>query len=545
MKETIYYYRQLGTSHFIPSENEKQIIPVRIKNDFFRQNMLFDANQKTWQKTDTIPQETPELQPVEYCEFPIKPYRPQYKDSLMVLKKQVTSIEDLSVKDMTDFLRWHEEEYRYSFNLKYFADENSLLKDYFCYIVNVDYEELILTIYLKKFARKEAENEYWDILDSEIQAEHFPSYSDSICEPIFDTQVLTFNLKTGKTNFTFNEKYLMNINLYNSSLDLDNLESSDKKNSRTYLHTKRILNQLEKEIIPEEIINYAYPKFLELVKIFTGLKTINEPAKSISDCKLVKMFYLTLIPYEPNLCPILADEDMNELKIKFKYSRTEPTVLNQFLKKAKINGYRIFRRVYNEFPEVIFVYRKLWDSGFRDFNLYNSVFEDSNKRICIHNTDWKNLVFFSKYSIKKRGEKATLNTIIKSYMNDTGLYSYRDAIAMFCKYFRHVPEKLRKDILKNGFTQFNHDALANISYRAQNKNHIFKYSEEQKKLEDKIDGYSFCLPKDSWQLCEIGTNLHNCVASYADDVLKKRCTIVYASKENEYKICIEVNDKTV
>ena len=78
-----------------------------------------------------------------------------------------------------------------------------------------------------------------------------------------------------------------------------------------------------------------------------------------------------------------------------------------------------------------------------------------------------------------------------------------------------------------------------------NKNITFKYSEEQKKLEDDIDGYSFRLPQTSYQLCEIGTSLHNCVASYTDNVQKKECTIVYATKNDEYKICIEVREKEI
>lgn len=116
---------------------------------------------------------------------------------------------------------------------------------------------------------------------------------------------------------------------------------------------------------------------------------------------------------------------------------------------------------------------------------------------------------------------------------------------MFARYFNHLPEELVKDILEDGFTKFNHDALSNISYQVKNKNIVFKYSWEQEKLEDDIDGFSFRLPKDSYQLCEIGTALHNCVASYAESVEKKECTIVYVQKDGQYKICIEVREKEI
>ena len=81
---------------------------------------------------------------------------------------------------------------------------------------------------------------------------------------------------------------------------------------------------------------------------------------------------------------------------------------------------------------------------------------------------------------------------------------------MFARYFNHLPDELVKDI-----------------------------------LEDDIDSYSFRLPKDSYQLCEIGTVLHNCVANYGEGVRKKECTIVYTQKDGQYKICIEVRGKKI
>ena len=50
---------------------------------------------------------------------------------------------------------------------------------------------------------------------------------------------------------------------------------------------------------------------------------------------------------------------------------------------------------------------------------------------------------------------------------------------MFCKYFKYLPEELKKDVFEDGFTKFNHDALSNFSYQLENKNIVFKYSREQ------------------------------------------------------------------
>ena len=116
---------------------------------------------------------------------------------------------------------------------------------------------------------------------------------------------------------------------------------------------------------------------------------------------------------------------------------------------------------------------------------------------------------------------------------------------MFHQYFRYIPSDLRRDVLNDGFTRFNHDALSNLSYRIKNKKIVFKYNDEQKNLEDDISGYSFRLPTSSYEMCEIGTALHNCAASYASSVENGGCTIVYAQKDGEYKICIEVQNDEI
>ena len=74
---------------------------------------------------------------------------------------------------------------------------------------------------------------------------------------------------------------------------------------------------------------------------------------------------------------------------------------------------------------------------------------------------------------------------------------------------------------------------------------MFTYTDEQRRLADNVGDLEFALPKDSYHLCEIGTALHNCVASYADSVLRNNCTIVYAKKDGEYKVCIEVRGNQI
>ncbi len=356
-------------------------------------------------------------------------------------------------------------------------------------------------------------------------------------------------MKNGKISFSFE-----------SGWDSEKKEDSEpwrvNKNSKKELlpferHEKilNFLKNLEFCVYPESVLCQAHKKLSVLVKKITGLSENPAARKYLNEENnktryLSEMYMLTMLPCEPNLYAVLMDQELHELNFCFTYDRSDTKVLEKFLKKAHIKDHRVLRKVFAEYPMALLLCMRLHDSGFRDVNLYNRVLESEENRVKIKYLDRQALVFFSKYSIKKRDEIATMNTLLRE-SEGVDYFMKDDALCMFRKYFRYVPEELRKDILEDGFTRFNHDALSKISYSAENRKITFKYTGEQKNLEDDIDGYSFRLPKTNVQMSEIGTALHNCVASYAESVRQKECTIVYATKDGDYKICIEVNENKI
>ena len=542
MMEKIYFYRKLGTADFIQSENEKKIIPVRFKNQFVPDTVLFDWSKNIWEKADSIPEESEEILPAEFVEFPIKPAKPRFTGNGVLSGDDGLAIEDLSPCEMADYCAWRKEESRYFFNSRNFKDSNDSQKDYFAAEICVDEENLSLSLTFKKFARKEIEGR--DYLHRHIESA-FPVYfSESIETPVFARERIFFDMKNGTISFSFDSGW-------GSEKKEDSepwrLNPKSKRELLPYERHQRILQflgNLEFYFYPESVLCEAYKKLSALAKKFTGLSETPTTSRYLSEenekpCYLSEMYVLTMLPCEPNLYAVLMNKELHELKFNFSYDRSDTKVLAKFLKKAHINDHRVLRKAYAEHPTILLLCMLLHDSGFRDINLYNRVIESEENREEIRYLDRKALIFFSKYSIKKRGEIATMNTLLRK-SEDVDPYMKDDALCMFQEYFRHVPEELRKDILEDGFTRFNHDALAKISYSAENRNITFKYTGEQKNLEDDIDGYSFRLPKSNIQMCEIGTALHNCVASYAESVEQKDCTIVYATKDGEYKICIEV-----
>ena len=539
MIEKIYFYRKFGTADFILSEKEKKIIPVRIKNQFLPDNFVYNWSNNIWEKADSIPEENDEILPAEFVEFPVRSVKPSFSEHSVLSDERGLSIEDLSPCEMADYCAWKREESRYFFNSRNFKDANDSQKDYFGAELCVDEEKLTLSLTFKKFARKELEGR--DYMNRHIDSK-FPVYSSEAIErPSFISETIFFDMKQGNISFDFDsnsEPWRLRQNSHKEFLPFE-------------LHDKilQLLGNLEFYFYPQSVLCAAYKKLSELAKKFTGLSeapaTINYLSEENTKPRyLSEMYVLTKLPCEPNLYEVLMNKELNDLKFNFKYDRSDTKVLGSFLQKAHLKDYRILRKVYAKHPIVLLLCMRLHDSGFRDINLYNRVIESEENREEIRHLDRKSLVFFSKYSIKKRGQLSTMNTILRK-SEDVDYFMKDDAFCMFRSYFRHIPEELRKDILEDGFTRFNHDALCKVSFSAENRSITFKYSGEQKKLEDDIDGYSFRLPKTNMQMCEIGTALHNCVASYAEIVEGKECTIVYAEKDGEYKICIEVRGKEV
>lgn len=539
MIEKIYFYRKFGTADFILSEKEKKIIPVRIKNQFLPDNLVYNWSNNIWEKADSIPEENDEILPAEFVEFPVRSVKPSFSGHGVLSDERGFSIEDLSPCEMADYCAWKREESRYFFNSRNFKDANDSQKDYFGAELCVDEEKLTLSLTFKKFARKELEGR--DYMNRHIDSK-FPVYSSEAIErPSFISETIFFDMKQGNISFDFDsnsEPWRLKQNSHKEFLPFE-------------LHDKilQLLGNLEFYFYPQSVLCAAYKKLSELAKKFTGLSeapaTINYLSEENTKPRyLSEMYVLTKLPCEPNLYEVLMNKELNDLKFNFKYDRSDTKVLGSFLQKAHLKDYRILRKVYAKHPIVLLLCMRLHDSGFRDINLYNRVIESEENREEIRHLDRKSLVFFSKYSIKKRGQLSTMNTILRK-SEDVDYFMKDDAFCMFRSYFRHIPEELRKDILEDGFTRFNHDALCKVSFSTENRNITFKYSGEQKNLEDDIDGYSFRLPKTNMQMCEIGTALHNCVASYTESVEGKECTIVYAEKDGEYKICIEVRGKEV
>ena len=290
-------------------------------------------------------------------------------------------------------------------------------------------------------------------------------------------------------------------------------------------------------------------------------------------------------PYEVNIAWVAKKmEFLNSLESDEPWlNRDNPNIYNNLCDKLGLKRFTKLRKLFDKNPQVLIWYKNLHDMGFRDINVISDILTLFEKTINI--PEYQNLknyagyyysfeylelrkkaaekmatfffecideykvyeenenpfIFFCDYSIRLRGERATWRALNREPgLNKTEMW---DIAKQFSRYFKELKAEEREMVLKEGFTKNVHNTLSNIVRNLKQKNQVFTYTEEQKKLEDEIDGYKFILPVDSNTMHTLGSVMHNCVFSYWERVFEGSCTIVYAMHNDEYKACIEVTNK--
>lgn len=147
-------------------------------------------------------------------------------------------------------------------------------------------------------------------------------------------------------------------------------------------------------------------------------------------------------------------------------------------------------------------------------------------------------------AITQRDIDLLLGAISEDYVPSSNCANYisdlMDAAKMFKNYYEHLPPEVIQSVMNEGLSKYNHDLLS--KFNPDLMNFKFNYTKEQLALEDNVLGYEFYLPKESFELVNLGSQMHNCVGSYVESVEKKLCTIVAAMENGFPVLCIEVRD---
>jgi len=161
---------------------------------------------------------------------------------------------------------------------------------------------------------------------------------------------------------------------------------------------------------------------------------------------------------------------------------------------------------------------------------------------------------FYKFILQKKGEISAWNLIEKNMIPYIQAYRTRDIFDvayMFFENHQYLSDEEKQKIVKEGFTLYNHNLLVNVMNNHQNAlidekyKKGFEYTKKEKSLEGTFNGFEFKLPEKPSKLLELGQTLHNCVGGYIERVFKKSCLIVYATKDNKNRLCIEVRGNLI
>ncbi len=448
---TEYFYRKMGSADFEASDVERILLPIRFKNVYVQRSQFFDSEAKQWTdyngNFEALAGENLKLLPVEYADQPFsvsKPVCPYDSVNRLLKKKESYSfIEKYNVSHMKEYLVFRFAKERRDFAALNYLDSNSFDKDHVCVRLDIDEEKLTMKITSMYFERGKTE-------ENKIPEVGIPSLKE---KSVF------FDVLNGTAEAVL-EQELLN-------------EYSD------YEKTVRAMHYFFSNELPENVKTPILKRLLKLMHLYTNISyesLCERYSQYESELLAEELVLLSILPYEPALYKVLMKQT-TERKFEFDYRRDAPEVFKHYCKYFKIKNTKTVRRCFAKRPDTLRTYLRLKDCGFRDINLYNRVLENDSNCELIDEMDKAALTFFARYSIRKRGQRATLNTLLKvngiedkdtgDFLDSTNFVF--DGMRMFQKYFKNIPSSLKLDILYDGFTKYNHDALAGVSYHCRHK----------------------------------------------------------------------------
>ena len=277
------------------------------------------------------------------------------------------------------------------------------------------------------------------------------------------------------------------------------------------------------------------------------------PELSYGENNFDRLVNYARFPFAPELNELCKEEVIGPLIYKTEDGlKRSSDGVKKFIKLTglpytpKIN--KLFLQGHRTFLE----YLNIWSMGFRDETVIEQLMDaDSHK------------IFSTAYSYERSSvlaediaflfqfydEKTVSKLLCEDFSSDKDYYSTSDALQYMklLKEEEYLPQNVIAKIRKEGFTDYNHNLLMRTYNQLHSREECFEnkditYTDEERSLEWENGGYKFCLPEDTSRLVDIGSNMNICVGHlYRDKAVKKECTIVYATKGEEYELCIELS----
>ena len=258
-------------------------------------------------------------------------------------------------------------------------------------------------------------------------------------------------------------------------------------------------------------------------------------------------------PFAPELNELCKEDVIGPLIYKTEnYLKRSSDGVKKFFKLTGLPYTSKINKLFLQGHRIFLEYLNIWKIGFRDEKVIEQLMDaDSNKIFAAAYSYGKSSVLAEDidFLFQFYDEKTVAKLLCEVFSSVRDSYNTSDALCYMklLKEEESLPQNVIAKIRKEGFTAYNHNFLMRIYNQLHPKEEKFEnknitYTDEEKGLEWENGGYKFCLPEDTKRLVDIGSYMNICVGHlYPDKAVNKKCTIVYAKKDEEYELCIELS----
>lgn len=307
--------------------------------------------------------------------------------------------------------------------------------------------------------------------------------------------------------------------------------------------------------VPDNISDLVVDSLRVSTKIWTGIY----PTITWHLHGKKAIFAYMMHPFDWN---VIAFQNFLGLKVYKKlFPREQRDNFHPLCEYLSIHPTKSLRRAYAKNPFAIFWYLLLSNYGVKDLNLIQRFYQFDQSMAGVpfsdvrlwkgkvhisrdnrEHIDWPALEYYLRWLERHKNQRAMVNELYRLAKKGIS-QEMSDTLTQFKRYEAGLPKSLRWLLLQRGLTKEVHDRISEavIELDPYTRNRILSYTEEDQQLEYQIGAYEFRLVKQTHDLTVIGNAMHNCVASYRSDALRRYSLIVTARKAGRYVICIELD----
>ena len=361
---------------------------------------------------------------------------------------------------------------------------------------------------------------------------------------------LVFNYKTGKTYFLQGRDLSGKHPKFDSSPEIFNATLGAEMGCCPEISA----------IIREKQIVSALAE--ELIKVHNGKKEQLTKVGDFSDTSFSMLTIYNNIPYFNYDFYYMASKTTQSLyfgdrkprdrftyklrTLNERYSEGDPKVFEKYLfKGTSLEIKKSIKRELFANPLLADYYKLLVRSGFKNHDIirsfltknldflmsYKKVFEEERAET------QKCMLDFIKALIKSKGEAETCKALLSFKRSDCGSY-LKDTALMYAVFLKR--KMFKKEYFKGDLGKI-HDILAKDYKKIKEPNVKIEYDKKYFDLNDKINEFVFSLAEDTYELIDIGQEMHICVGSYGKRAANGKLIIVKMMQGNQYVGCIELS----